>query len=583
MDEKIDIKKMLEENNINVRKEQQIDTNMEHTLGRAPDPNQMVSEYKTQGVAVDTSELMKGRPKEVEGINLPTINKEQKSNIEKYLSEMDDDIKEAKERLETTGEYTSVADLFVNDETGLKVKEDPKPEDDPDAIIVEEEIPAENAIEELQYKEQDESISKAKMESLKQQVYSETGIPESQHKEQNESLRKEDKKPEINLEDEILEKDEDDELDIEDESRKTTEELKKKYDEAIVIIDKSGMGKIDFTDEERKKMEHVKKIKVEEVETVSLKTIRRKKVKKGSSDAIIKRINSIKETTVVLPISGLVVKVCGCSTFELLGLVDNSQNTKDSLISKWSLIHSKVTDTSLGKMNFNTFLRSVSQLEYDCLVYGILCATYPEEDEFPLKCPKCKEDINHKYMIRGLLRAERMSDKLKEAFKKTVDASYMKSTAEKCFNESLLNTEIAIELPESGYYVGLAAQSAYDFIYDSIESINTMDAKYQQAAVLASTINEICVPDPQDPGAYFEVDSSEDLIKLVYSLGDKDVQILGAKIGDMLNDMEFDYGLFDVNCPKRKCGSHIDYIPIDLDSILFQKYRQAMETNTSIE
>lgn len=561
MDEKIDIKKMLEENNINVRKEQQIDTNMEHTLGRAPDPNQMVSEYKTQGVAVDTSELMKGRPKEVEGINLPTISKEQKSNIEKYLSEMDDDIKEAKERLETTGEYTSVADLFVNDETGLKVKEEPKPEDDPDAIIVEEEIMPD-----------DDNIIKKEVDNIKEKVYNESAIPE-------EIINKK----ESSLEDEILEKDEDDELDIEDESRKTTEELKKKYDEAIVIIDKSGMGKIDFTDEERKKMEHVKKIKVEEVETVSLKTIRRKKVKKGSSDAIIKRINSIKETTVVLPISGLVVKVCGCSTFELLGLVDNSQNTKDSLISKWSLIHSKVTDTSLGKMNFNTFLRSVSQLEYECLVYGILCATYPEEDEFPLKCPKCKEDINHKYVIRGLLRAERMSDKLKEAFKKTVDASYMKSTAEKCFNESLLNTEIAIELPESGYYVGLAAQSAYDFIYDSIESINTMDAKYQQAAVLASTINEICVPDPQDPGAYFEVDSSEDLIKLVYSLGDKDVQILGAKIGDMLNDMEFDYGLFDVNCPKRKCGSHIDYIPIDLDSILFQKYRQAMETNTSIE
>lgn len=569
MDEKIDIKKMLEENNINVQREQKVDTNMEHTLGKAPDPSQLVSEYTTQGVSVDTDELMKGRPKEVEGIKLPTISKEQKSNIEKYLAEMDDDIKEAKERLETTGEYTSVADLFVNDETGLVVKEEPKPEDDPNAIIVEEEILPDTP-EEISYKKNKEDIVK---DSLKEEIYSESGVP---------SDLIEDKKPEISLEDEILEKEEDD-LDIEDESKKTTEELKKKYEEAIIIIDKSGMGKIEFTDEERKKMEHVKKIKVEEVETVSLKTIRRKKVKKGSSDAIIKRINSIKETTVVLPISGLVVKVCGCSTFELLGLVDNSQNTKDSLIAKWSLIHSKVTDTSMGKMNFNTFLRSVAQLEYDCLVYGILCATYPEEDEFPLKCPKCGEELNHKYLIRGLLRAERMSDKLKSAFAKTVDASYKKSTAEKCFNESLLNTEIAIELPESGYYVGLAAQSAYDFIHDSIESINTMDAKYQQAAILASTINEICVPDPQDPGAYFEVDTSEDLIKLVYSLGDKDVQILGAKIGDMLNDMEFDYGLFDVNCTKKKCGSHIDYIPIDLDSILFQKYRQAMETSTSIE
>ena len=140
MDEKIDIKKMLEENNIKVRKEQQVDTNMEHTLGRAPDPSLINDEYSTGGVEVDTDELMKGRPNMVEGVTLPTINKDQKANIESYLSEMNEDIEAAKKRLENTGEYTSVADLFVNDETGLVVKEEPKPEDDPDAIIVEEEI-----------------------------------------------------------------------------------------------------------------------------------------------------------------------------------------------------------------------------------------------------------------------------------------------------------------------------------------------------------------------------------------------------------------------------------------------------------
>lgn len=562
MDEKIDIKKMLEENNIKVRKEQQVDTNMEHTLGRAPDPSLINDEYSTGGVEVDTDELMKGRPNMVEGVTLPTINKDQKANIESYLSEMNEDIETAKKRLEDTGEYTSVADLFVNDETGLVVKEEPKPEDDPDAIIVEEEI-------EPKVESKDDFQKENKVENEE--------ISYKQNQEKDEKIELED---EENIDDDILEKEVDNKK---EEEIKTTEDLKRKYEEAIVIIDKSGMGHVDFTDEERKKLEHVKKIKVEEVETVSLKTIRRKKVKKGSSDAIIKKINSVKETTIVLPISGITARVSGCSTFELIGLVDNSQNTKDNLISKWSLIHSKVVDTSIGKMNFNTFLRSVAQLEYDCFVYGILCATYPEEDEFPLKCPECKQDITHKYMVRGLLRAERMSDKLKEAFKKTVDASYMKSTAEKCFDESLLNTEVAIELPESGFYVGLSAQSAYDFIHDSVESINKMDAKYQQAAILSSTINVICVPDPSDPGAYYEVDDSEDIIKLVYSLCDKDIGILGAKIGSMLDDMEFSYGLFDVNCPKKKCGNHIDYIPIDLDSILFQKYQQAMETNTSIE
>ena len=559
MDEKIDIKKMLEENNIRVRKEQQIDTNMEHTLGRSPDPSLINDEYSTSGVEVNTDELMKGRPNMMEGVTIPTINQAQKANIEKYLSEMDDDIETAKKRLEETGEYTSVADLFVNDETGLVVKEEPKPEDDPDAIIVEEEVEPESTPE-VSYEIQKEEKKYAKENKVKE--------------EEEDKIELED-----DPDDDILEKEDD----KKEEEIKTTEDLKKKYEEAVVIIDKSGMGHVDFTEEERKKLQHVKKIRVEEIETVSLKTIRRKKVKKGSSDAIIKKINSVKETTIVLPISGFTARVCGCSTFELMGLIDNSQNTKDSLISKWSLIHSKVVDTSIGKMKFNTFLRSVAQLEYDCFVYGILCATYPEEDEFPLKCPECKQDISHKYMVRGLLRAERMSDKLKEAFKKTVDASYMKSTAEKCFNESLLNTEIAIELPESGFYVGLSAQSAYDFIHDSVDSINKMDAKYQQAAILSSTINVICVPDPSDPGSYYEVDDSEDIIKLVYSLCDKDIGILGAKIGSMLDDMEFSFGLFDVNCPKKKCGNHIDYIPIDLDSILFQKYQQAMETNTSIE
>ena len=173
MDEKIDIKKMLEENNIKVRKEQQVDTNMEHTLGRAPDPSLINDEYSPGGVEVDTDELMKGRPAMMEGVTLPTINQDQKANIESYLSEMDKDIETAKKRLEETGEYTSVADLFVNDETGLVVKEEPKPEDDPDAIIVEEEVEPKDDIqkenkvenEETPYKKNQEKDEKIELEN----------------------------------------------------------------------------------------------------------------------------------------------------------------------------------------------------------------------------------------------------------------------------------------------------------------------------------------------------------------------------------------------------------------------------------
>ena len=86
----------------------------------------------------------------------------------------------------------------------------------------------------------------------------------------------------------------------------------------------------------------------------------------------------------------------GCSTFELMGLITGDSVDVMALVSKWTLIHSKVETTSIGKLNFNDFLNSVSSMEYDMLVYGILCATFPEEDTFPLTCPKCRTSIEHK-------------------------------------------------------------------------------------------------------------------------------------------------------------------------------------------
>ena len=119
----------------------------------------------------------------------------------------------------------------------------------------------------------------------------------------------------------------------------------------------------------------------------------------------------------------------GCSTFELMGLITGENVDVMSLVAKWTLIHSKVESTSIGKLDFNTFLNSVASMEYDMLVYGILCATFPDEDTFPLKCPKCQSEIEHKYLIRSLLRAEEMSDRLKEVVKDVADASFTENKA----------------------------------------------------------------------------------------------------------------------------------------------------------
>ena len=378
------------------------------------------------------------------------------------------------------------------------------------------------------------------------------------------------------MEEEKKEKEDDGEIELDEEEDRNL--FEDKYREAVVVIDKSGIGAVvNFTDEERKKLEKVKKIKLEEVETVELKTLKTKKVKKGNIHKILKKNNTIRTTQIVLPLSAITVTLRGCSTYELMALLSNEENTADSFTAKWGLIHSKIEDTSIGNMDFNTFLNTVSQMEYEVFVYGLLCATYPEEDIFPLTCPKCGKPFEHKYTVRQLLRAEAMSDKLKEEVVKIVDASFTEETAQEAHRNSLLNQSEAIVLPVSEYVFELTVQTAHRFITDSISKIEHLDKKYSQAVVLSSAVNRVLIPDLED-GGYFEITDTEDIVEVIFGLGSKDINILGSKIGKSVEDMLFEFGLMDVTCPNIKCGFHKNTVPVDIDSILFQKYQQAINT-----
>lgn len=425
--------------------------------------------------------------------------------------------------------------------------------------------------------EEETELAKAEFEAWQKQ------------KEEEERKRKEAEEKESLSIDEY---DEDDSLSVEepkdvvkaedsmDDGTEKKEDFIKRYKEAVVVIDKTGMGQvINFTDEEREKMKKVKSITLKEVETVELKSIKTKKAKTGIADRILKKRNTVRNTTIVLPISGLTMVMRGCSTFELMGLINGDQVNVASLIAKWTLLHSKIESTSIGKMDFNTFLNNVASLEYDILVYGVLCATFPDEDTFPLTCPLCKSSIEHKYEMRSLLRAEEMSEKLAELVKYTADCSHTEKLAKECFENSVLNTEKSIQLPDSEFICTIGVQNAYSFIYDSVNAIDKLDEKYNQATIISSAVARIFVPNPDDDGAtYLEIDDTEDVIKLIYSLNAKDISILSTKIGEVSEGLEFKFGLMDINCTNMKCKHHVNSVEVELDTILFHKYQQAMNT-----
>lgn len=358
----------------------------------------------------------------------------------------------------------------------------------------------------------------------------------------------------------------------------TEDEFRKKYEEAVVVIDKTGFGKvINFTDEEHEKLEKVKKIKLEEIETVSLDTIRTKKPKKKDVDKIIKRVTNITTTNIVLPISGYTAEVKGCSAYELISLIDGNDNALLNAQNKWSLIHNKLENTSLGKMDFNEFLINTASNDYNTFIYGLLCSTYPDDDTIPLTCDKCKKSFDHKYSVKSLIRAEAMSEKLQDTFMTIVDNSVSEESAKKVHDEALISYVKRVKLPHSEIIAEIYVQSAYDLINKSIKDLtDNTDEKYSQTAVLATLINKFYVPDPDEPGTYFEVESGIDISKTLYTLNEVDILVIRKLGEDLLDDMSVSYGLMDVKCPH--CGKYTPFIELELENILFYRYRQALNT-----
>jgi hypothetical protein len=70
-----------------------------------------------------------------------------------------------------------------------------------------------------------------------------------------------------------------------------------------------------------------------------------------------------------------------------------------------------------------------------------------------------------------------------------------------------------------------------------------------------------------------------DITKIIYSLQDTDILVLSKQSELILEDLSFDFGLMNVKCPH--CGHYREEVPFDIESILFYRYQQAM--NTTVE
>lgn len=375
----------------------------------------------------------------------------------------------------------------------------------------------------------------------------------------------------------------DDEDDDAADDTMSKEEFGQKYEEAIIIIDKSNFGGrvFDFTEEEKNKLERSKKIKLEEIETVELSSIKTKKKKKKTNvGTLIQKQIHTNTTQIVLPASGYTAIIKGCSAHEVIALVQGGGNPTEDLTIKWSLIFDKIENTSIGKMTYNQFLMATAAVDYPIFIYGILCSTYPDDDVMQLSCTVdgCKKDFEHRYSMRSLIRAELMNDRLKDLIMNAVDNSYSIETSEKAHKNSPVSMLKTVKMPDSGFIFEFQVQSAYDLINKSAKELikEDRDTKKAEASLLSTTIRSAYVLDDED-GEYFEIDTPLEITDMIFALGDRDSAIFEKMASDVMEGLDMQFGFMDVTCPA--CKAYTPYTVLDIEKVLFYRYQQVKTTS----
>jgi len=317
----------------------------------------------------------------------------------------------------------------------------------------------------------------------------------------------------------------------------------------------------DYTDDltEVKKDKEIKKI-----DTSLLKVITKNAIDKERD--ITRALYGGKSTfQVVAAQSGYMAKVLPLVHKDQINLYYNNLSFYEYKKSVYRVIWEKIQDTSVGKLNWEEWLRSTAVEDLETLFYGLYSSTFPNEGSFRLTCPnpECNEDHEYKVNHNNLIRTAD-KDKIRKLID---DVSKNSTTLEKMREFSLIGKNEAVELDESKIVVEIRTPS----LFDSLEILRTVPEKTVNKDVLTITnllyVNKMYIPTKDDKTVYVEESNRQTILKIIDSMPINDARDLQAAVLERVENNRISYSIKNIKCPT--CAHETKEVPISVEDILF--------------
>lgn len=237
-----------------------------------------------------------------------------------------------------------------------------------------------------------------------------------------------------------------------------------------------------------------------------------------------------------------------------------------------------IEDTSVGKMDFETWMKNTSFFDLETLFYGIYCMTFPYENKFNFTCqvPDCQKAfqavINNNTMVEIRGKEAEIFAKIDEVISNITNSSQLVAN-------SHVHTTKRLILDESKIVFDIFIPSVYDYLELAIKNTSEkMLTDFADSISIALFIKSISIPNIELLEAtgnlkFMRVpDEQSEYVDIISSLSYNDGEQLNEEISSFTDRYRIKYTIKNLKCPS--CGAVTDSVDLDMENLLFRRIRQ---------
>lgn len=250
------------------------------------------------------------------------------------------------------------------------------------------------------------------------------------------------------------------------------------------------------------------------------------------------------------------------------------QSTADeyhTLLVLYHIIHDRMQATTVGKLDFETFIECTTMFDLQSLLYGLHCQTFPGTTKFDFKCIHCGHQFSQEIPNNNLLfvKNDKTFERLNEVRLKADSPKYI-------IENSLLSEDFRICLEQSKTIIDIRIPSLKDQlnILKNVPSDKIDDDKYQEnLSVLLFIKNMYMLNVPEtlqkNSPVYYPIVSDSSKISVLEQLSINDSVQLSNALEDWSDKYKIEYKIPSFDCPS--CKKTLGEMPVDMENVLFHQ------------